>query len=148
MRLVTIIIGFVAVSYSTIVCADGYKNIADAAYCVGSLRKQNEIEKILVIGNTDYEVAMRRKAELKLLERQALVEGAIKQGLFFAAIASRMIDDGYGDTDLCTQMNSKCTTEHIKRLQDNVDKATSDAEFGDCTRPILATCDRIRKCDG
>jgi hypothetical protein len=146
--MVTFIIGVVAASYGTIVFADDYKNIADAAYCVGSLRKQNEIEKKLAMGNTDYEVAMRRKAELKLSEGQTFVEGAIKQGEIVAAIASRMIDDGYADTDLCTQMNNKCTIEHIKRLQDNVDKASSEAEFDDCTRPILATCNRIRRCDG
>jgi len=145
--MVAIVIGFGAVSCSTIAYADGYKNIADAAYCVGSLRKQSEIEKILVMGNTDYEVAMRRKAELKLFERQTFVDFAIKRGELFAQVASRMIDYGYADTDLCTQVNSKCTIEHIKRLQDNVDKASSEAEFDDCTRPIMATCNRIRKCE-
>jgi hypothetical protein len=147
-KLVTIIIGFVAVSCSTIVCADGYKNIADAAYCVGSLRKQDEMTKMLLMGNTDFEVAARRKADLKLLEGQIFVESAIKQGTLFEAIASRMINEGYADADLCTQMNSKCTVEHIKRLQDNVDRAESEAEFDDCTRPIMPSCNRTRKCDG
>jgi mannose-1-phosphate guanylyltransferase len=141
------IIGLVALSCSAIVRADDYKAPADVAYCIGSLRKQDEITKILLIGNTDHEVAVRREAEQKLLEKQTFVESAIKQGTLFPAIASRMINDGYADANLCTQVNSKCTLEHIKRLQDNVDKAASEAEFDDCTRPIVASCNRIRKCD-
>jgi hypothetical protein len=147
-RMLTIVIGFALVSYSTIVRADDYKAPADAAYCVGSLRKQYEIMKTLLAATTNYEVAARREAELKLSERQTFVEGSIKQGSLFAAIASRMIDDGYADADLCTQTNSKCTVEHVSRLQNNVDKASSEAEFDDCTRPIVATCNRIHRCDG
>jgi hypothetical protein len=90
---------------------------------------------------------MLREVESKLLERQTLVEGAIKQGTLFAAVATRMINDGYADADSCTQMNSKCTLEHIKRLQGHVDKAASDAGFDDCTRPIIAICNKIHKCD-
>jgi len=147
-RMITIIIGIFAMSYSAIVRADGYKDVVDAAYCVGSLRKQDEITKTLVMGNTSYELAMLREVESKLLERQTLVEGAIKQGTLFAAVATRMINDGYADADSCTQMNSKCTLEHIKRLQGHVDKAASDADFDDCTRPIVAICNKIHKCDG
>lgn len=143
-----IIIGFALVSYSTIVRADDYKDPADAAYCVGSLRKQYEIMKMLLTATSNYEVAARREAELKLSERQTFVEGSIKQGSLFAAIASRMIDEGYADADLCTQTNSKCTVEHVGRLQNNADKASSQAEFDDCTRPIVATCNRIHRCDG
>ena len=146
--MIAIIIGLVALSYSAFVRADDYKAPADVAYCIGSLRKQDEITKMLVIGNTDYEVAVRREAELKLLEGQTFVESAIKQGTLFAAIATRMINDGYADADLCTQINSKCTAEHVRRLQNNVDKASSEAEFDDCTRPIVAICNRIHKCDG
>jgi hypothetical protein len=146
--MVAIIIGLVALLSSAIVRADDYKVPADVAYCVGSLRKQNEMTKMILMGNTDFEVATRRKAELKLLEGQTLVESAIKQGTLFEAIASRMINDGYADADLCTQINSKCTVEHIKRLHDNIDRAESEAEFDDCTRPIMPSCNRIRKCDG
>ena len=148
MRMFAVIIGFALVSCSTVVRAYDYKDPADAAYCVGSLRKQYEITKMLLTATTNYEVAARREAELKLSERQTFVEGSIKQGVLFAAIASRMIDDGYADADLCTQINSKCTVEHVTRLQNNVDKASSEAEFDDCTRPIIATCNRIRRCDG
>jgi hypothetical protein len=147
-RMLIIIIGFALVSYSTIVRADDNKDPAGAAYCVGSLRKQYETMKMLLAATTNYEVAIRREAELKLSERQTFVEGSIKQGTLFAAIASRMIDDGYADADLCTQTNSKCTVEHVNRLQNNVDKASSEAEFDDCTRPIVATCNRIHRCDG
>jgi hypothetical protein len=147
-RMFAVIIGLALVSCSTVVRASDYRAPADAAYCVGSLRKQYEITKMLLTATTNYEVAARREAELKLSERQTFVEGSIKQGVLFAAIASRMIDDGYADADLCTQINSKCTVEHVTRLQNNVDKASSEAEFDDCTRPIIATCNRIRRCDG
>jgi hypothetical protein len=147
-RMFAIVVGFALVSYSTIVRAYDYKNPADVAYCVGSLRKQYEMTKMLLTATTDYEVAVRREAESRLSERQTFVEGSIKQGALFEVIASRMIHDGYADADLCTQINSKCTVEHVRRLQNNIDKASSEAEFDDCTRPIIATCNRIRKCDG
>lgn len=148
MRVPVAIFGFALVSCSTIVCADDYRDPADAAYCVGSLRRQYETTKLPVMSATaDYESSVRRAAELKLSERQTFVEGSIKQGVLFEAIASRMIDNGYADADLCTKVNSKCTLEHVRRLQKNVDKASSDAEFDDCTRPIIAACNRIRKCD-
>lgn len=140
MRMFTIIVGLALVSYSSIVRADSYKDPADAAYCVGSLRKQYEL--------TNYDAATHRDAELKLSERQNFVDGSIKQGVLFAAIASRMIDNGYADADVCTQTNNRCTAEHLRRLQNNVDKASSEAEFDDCTRPIIATCNRIHRCDG
>ena len=148
MRMFAVIIGFALVSSSTVVRAYDYKDPADAAYCVGSLRKQYEITKTLLTATTDYEVAVRREAELKLSKRQSFVEGSIKQGALFAAIASRMTNDGYADADLCTQINSKCTLEHLGRLQNNVDKASSEAVFDDCTRPIIATCNRVRRCNG
>jgi len=144
----TIVVGLALVSYSSIVRADGYKDPADAAYCVGSLRKQYEIMKTTLTETTDYDAALRREAELKLSERQNFVDRSIKQGMLFAAIASRMIDSGYADADQCTHTNSKCTAEHLRRLQNNVDKASSEAEFDDCTRPIIATCNRIHRCDG
>jgi hypothetical protein len=147
-RMLAVLIGLALVSCSTIVRAYDYKDPADAAYCVGSLRKQNEITKMLVTTATDYEVAVHREAERKLSERKTFVEGSIEQGTLFAAIASRMIDDGYADADLCTQINSKCTAEHISRLKNNFNKASSEAEFDDCTRPIVASCNRIHKCDG
>jgi hypothetical protein len=147
-KISAITVGFALVTYSTIACAYDYKDPADAAYCVGSLRKQYEMTKMLMTAATDYEVAARREVEAKLSERQLFVEGSVKEGALFAAIASRMINDGYADADLCTETNSRCTVEHIKRLQNNIDKASSEAEFDDCTRPIIATCNRIRKCDG
>ena len=148
MKMFAILIGFALVSSGTIVRADDHKDPAAEAYCVGSLRKQYEITKMLGTATATYEVAVRREAELKVSERQTFVEGSIKQGVLFESIASRMINDGYADTDLCTQINSKCTVEHVRRLQSHVDKASSEAEFDDCTRPIIATCNRIHKCDG
>src|ERR1700742_4745985 len=87
-RMFTIVVGLALVSYSSIVRADGYKDPADAAYCVGSLRKQYEIMKTTLTETTDYDAAMRREAELKLSERQNFVDRSIKQGVLFAAIAS------------------------------------------------------------
>jgi hypothetical protein len=147
-RAFIIIIGIALVPYSTIVRADDYRDPADAAYCVGSLRKQYEIMKTLLTATTNHELAVRREAELKLSERQTFVETSVKHGALFATVASRMIDDGYADAGLCTQVNSRCTAEYVKRLQDNVDKASSEAEFDDCTRPIMAICNRIHRCDG
>jgi hypothetical protein len=130
------------------VCAYDYKDPADAAYCVGTLRREYETTKLLMTSAADEEAAVRKEAEQKLSERQTFVTGSIKQGALFEAIASRMIGDGYADADSCTTINNKCTLEHVTRLQNNVDKASSEAEFDDCTRPILAACNRIRKCDG
>ena len=146
MRIFAIILGFALVSYSTVVCAFDYRDPTDAAYCVGSLRRQYETTKLLMTSATEADA--RRAAELKLSERQTFVEGSIKQGALFDTVASRMIDNGYADADLCTKTNSKCTLEHIGRLQNNVDKASSEADFDDCIRPIIATCNRIQKCDG
>ena len=148
MRIFAVVFGLAIVSHGTIACAFEYKDPADAAYCVGTLRREYETTKLLATTAADEEVAVRKEAERKLSERQTFVTGSIRQGALFEAIASRMIGDGYADADSCTTINSKCTLEHVTRLQNNVDKASSQAQFDDCIRPILAACNRIRKCDG
>jgi hypothetical protein len=62
-----------------------------------------------------------RIAELRRFRASGYVEGAIQRNLIDAATASKMMQAGYADADLCNQTLLQCGQEAAERANRNVD---------------------------
>jgi hypothetical protein len=129
-------------SYSRAASADEYKEATEQAYCVGVHQAG-----IVVIKKRFGESQSTRDSELKKFRAQAYVDGAIRQHIIDAATASRMMQAGYVDSELCNETLFQCAEEAGARSNRNVDPDRNERLHNACESQANSACDRAyRNC--
>jgi|GEM_PF-6302147 len=131
-----IILGVLFFPQVTSTRADDYKEAADAAYCVGVISRSIEY-----LNGVDV-----HDDEQKKIHKQALVEGATKQGKIDTITVSKLTDVGYADANLCFEKRTKCFVEAAKRKKDKVDPRLSDEQLNECKQSAELICKPTYKC--
>jgi hypothetical protein len=152
MRTWIIVTGIIIGSYSSSVRADDYKDARDAAYCVGVSKnyiaywaKLHDLSEDIVAA---FLVAAIRDAEQKQARNETLIDGAIKLGKVDLVTATKMMDAGFADANLCDQKMIKCKEEYGSRVQKNVATALNIAQFANCMKGVEPVCERVyKKCE-
>jgi hypothetical protein len=121
---------------------DDYKDLTDAAYCIGSY--QSDIEGIRRM-YIDAKNADTRDVERKHFRKQAFVEGGMKQGKIDEVTASRMRSVGYADGSSCWERQERCTQQWNERTQQKVDNLLNSNQLANCNSLAEFVCERVYK---
>jgi hypothetical protein len=141
---ICIILVIAVASYASSVCADGYEDASDAAYCVGVY--QGDIEEWKTMYNAQSQLAARiRDWGQKKFQKESFVEGAIKQGNIDAVTASKMRSVGLVDSNLCSQNIRKCMKEWSEREEKQVDLELNNMQLEKCKKETESVCERVYK---
>jgi hypothetical protein len=134
----------VFVVQSTAVRSDEYKDISDAAYCIGVVSKNYDLKKIEFGGVTDEGL---KQYQIQLARFTAIVEDAIKRNKFDKETSNKLVSVGEQETKVCWENVMKCSQDGLKRTLDHVEKNEAERLNGICERATVTVCRRAMACE-
>ena len=117
--------------------ADDYKEATERAYCAGVHKASIADTKEFFGGSVDT-----RGTELKEFKDTAYVEGAIRRRIIDANTASRMMQVGYADAELCRRQTWQCMHEAADRADKGDEIDLSQRQYDGCMLLVDPVCTR------